>query len=47
MNDSVFRKESIERKPGGLGVYMTKKTVDDMRYEYRDGKNVLTITKNI
>ena len=34
-----------ERTPGGLGVYMTKKSVDQMEYEYVDGQNVLTITK--
>ncbi|MDL2284481.1 SpoIIE family protein phosphatase [Oxalobacter sp. OttesenSCG-928-P03] len=34
-----------ERDPGGLGVYMAKKSVDRMAYEYFDGQNVLTITK--
>lgn len=36
-----------ERKIGGLGIYMVKKTMDDVTYEYRDGKNILTIKKNI
>lgn len=36
-----------ERQIGGLGIYMVKKSMDDMAYEYRDGKNVLTIKKNI
>ncbi len=35
-----------ERKVGGLGIYMTKKTMDEMTYEYRDGKNVLRIVRN-
>ena len=36
-----------ERDIGGLGIYMVKKSMDDMRYEYRDGQNVLTIVKNL
>ena len=37
---------AAERKIGGLGIYMVKKSMDDMRYAYRDGQNVLTIRKN-
>lgn len=36
-----------EREIGGLGIYMVKKTMDDVSYEYRDGKNILRIKKNI
>ena len=36
-----------ERPIGGLGIFLVKKTMDDMRYERRDGKNVLTIAKAI
>lgn len=35
-----------ERQIGGLGIYMVKKEMDDVRYERRDGKNILTIRKN-
>ncbi len=35
-----------ERKIGGLGIYIVKKSMDDMKYEYRDGQNILKITKN-
>ena len=35
-----------ERGIGGLGIYMTKKSMDDVRYARTDGKNVLTIVKN-
>lgn len=35
-----------ERRPGGLGIYMVKKIMDEMAYEYQDGKNILTITKS-
>ena len=34
-----------ERNIGGLGVFLTKKLMDDVRYEYRDGQNILTMTK--
>ena len=36
-----------ERKIGGLGIYMVKKSMDDVSYEYRDGCNMLTLKKNI
>ena len=36
-----------ERAIGGLGIFMVKKSIDKMEYEYTDGKNVLTITKKI
>ena len=36
-----------ERDIGGLGIYMTKKVMDSVKYEYRDGKNVLTLRKNL
>ena len=35
-----------ERGIGGLGIYMTKKSMDDMIYKREDGKNILTIVKN-
>lgn len=34
-----------DRKIGGLGIFMVKKSMDNMDYEYRDGKNILTISK--
>ena len=36
-----------ERDIGGLGIYMVKKSMDEISYEYQDGKNILTIKKNI
>lgn len=36
-----------ERGIGGLGIYMVKKTMDDVSYEYKDGQNILRIKKNI
>ena len=36
-----------ERNIGGLGIYMVKKSMDDVSYEYQDGHNILTIKKKI
>ncbi len=36
-----------EREIGGLGIYMVKKSMDDISYEYKDGQNILKIRKNI
>lgn len=36
-----------EREIGGLGIYMVKKSMDGVSYEYKDGQNILTITKNM
>ena len=32
---------------GGLGIYMVKKTMDAVSYEYKDGCNILTIKKDL
>ena len=36
-----------QRKKGGLGIFMVKQSMDDVKYEYRDGKNTLTILKKL
>ncbi|MBQ9930765.1 MAG: ATP-binding protein [Firmicutes bacterium] len=36
-----------EREIGGLGIYMVKKTMDDISYEYKDGQNILRVKKNL
>jgi len=36
-----------ERKIGGLGIYLVKKSMDGMSYEYKDGHNILTLVKRI
>jgi len=36
-----------KRKKGGLGIFMVKKTMDDVVYEYKYGKNILTIKKKL
>lgn len=35
-----------QRKPGGLGIYMVKNSMDSVEYEYRDGQNILSIKKS-
>ena len=39
--------EALEGREGGLGILMVKKSMDDVRYEYENGKNVLTIRKRL
>ena len=34
-----------ERQIGGLGIYIVKKTMDDVQYQYQNGKNILTLKK--
>ena len=36
-----------ERDIGGLGIFITKKTMDKVEYAYENGENVLTMVKKI
>lgn len=36
-----------QREIGGLGLYVVKKSMDKVYYKYENGKNVLTIEKNL
>ena len=36
-----------ERKIGGLGIFLVKKTMDEIRYRREGGKNILCIRKQI
>ena len=36
-----------ERKIGGLGIFIVKKSMDEISYEHKDGQNILRIKKNI
>ena len=36
-----------ERQIGGLGIYLVKKSMDEITYEYKDGQNILSIKKCI
>jgi len=35
-----------ERPIGGLGIFMVKKTMDELSYEHKSGMNILTFRKN-
>jgi len=36
---------AAEREIGGLGIFLTKKNMDETAYEYRDGMNIFTMKK--
>ena len=36
-----------EREIGGLGIFMVKKSMDEIAYEYKDGQNILKIKKRL
>ncbi|MDO4882407.1 MAG: ATP-binding protein [Oscillospiraceae bacterium] len=39
---------SAEERPiGGLGIFLVKKSMDLVEYEYKNGQNILKIKKNI
>ena len=36
-----------ERRIGGLGIHLVRSVMDSVRYQRKEGKNILTMTKNI
>ena len=36
-----------EREIGGLGIFITKKTMDTVSYAYENGENILTMIKTV
>lgn len=36
-----------ERSPGGLGIHFLKTVTDGAHYQFKDGKNILTLIKNL
>ena len=44
--DPNINATSEEREIGGLGIFMVKKIMDEVSYEYKDGFNILTLVKN-
>lgn len=36
-----------ERPIGGLGIYLVRKSMSDVTYEYRDNRNILTLQKKV
>ena len=45
--DPDITPEAIMEREGGLGIFMVKKMMDDVSYVYEDGKNTLTLVKNL
>ena len=45
--DPDIENAKAKKQAGGFGIYMVKNTVDDMKYEYKNNKNILTLTKKI
>lgn len=43
--DPNIKAEIEDRKIGGLGIFIVKKTMDDLIYKYENNKNYLTIIK--
>ena len=46
-DDPDITRSAEERQIGGLGIFMVKKTMDEITYEYKEGQNILKIRKNI
>ena len=45
--DPDVKLSAEEREIGGLGIFMVKKSMDNIYYEYKDGQNVLSTRKNL
>ncbi len=45
--DADTSPEALCEREGGLGILMVKKMMDGVSYFYEDGKNILTINKNL
>ena len=47
MDDPDFSIATEDREVGGFGIFIVREMVDDISYEYKDGKNILTVKKNL
>ena len=45
--DPDVTQNAEERPIGGLGIFLVKQIMDEVRYERKDGKNVLTLVKRM
>lgn len=36
-----------QRKPGGLGIFLTKRVMDEVRYEFHEGTGTTTLVKRL
>ncbi len=39
--------DTEEKELGGLGIFLIKKNVDNIKYKYHNGKNILTLQKKL
>lgn len=46
-NDPNIEQPLNNRDPGGLGIFMVRKIMDAVSYEYRNGQNILTFSKKV
>ena len=47
VEDVDVTKPLEERQIGGLGIHLIRRCMDDVKYEYRDGRNILSLFKKI
>jgi serine/threonine-protein kinase RsbW len=47
LEDPDLKGSLQERRPGGLGIYLTKNVVDAVQYEYRNRTSIITLTKHL
>lgn len=45
--DADTSPDALMGREGGLGILLVKETMDDVKYSYEDGKNILTIVKHL
>ena len=45
--DADTSEDALMARDGGLGILLVKETMNDVKYEYKDGKNILTILKKL
>ena len=46
-DDPDLSPEALQERVGGLGIFLVKQMMDSVSYVYEDGKNTLTILKNL
>lgn len=45
--DPDLSEEAMDAREGGLGILLVKKSMDNVKYAYEGGKNILTILKKL
>lgn len=45
--DADTSEQGLMERDGGLGILLVKKNMDAVEYRYENGKNILTISKNL